>query len=368
MSQTTMQTSSWSRGAAALALATALLAPLGSASFARAASDPLASGTTKLTLDKGFVKLLKQHGVKILPLGPATAKAGAITLPVSGGQMDPTTGNGTIDHEGSLLFKSAKHSLPLRDLVAKTESSPLIAKVGGGQLKIATSNKRSTVRDGFGTAFSAKSLKLTQKVAVRLDKKLRIGRALKEGQPIGQLLSRTQPLTITVLATNRVSLELTSAMAAKLSEHFVSVNPISPAEHPGPFTFPIIPLGAIAPNASLGTLRSGGSLEFLKLGFGQIFLHEFWLGLGERTATAELDVEPSPPNSGKHPQTPILELNMAAATVSADPAARTISVSGATATLNSILARSFNEAFAEGKEDFRAGEALGMLSFTAQGQ
>lgn len=306
--------------------------------------------------------------MKIQAIGPATAKAGAVTLPVSGGQMDPTTGNGTIDQEGSLLFKSAKHSLPLRDLVLKTESSPLIAKVGGGQLKIATSNKRATVRDGFGTDFSAKNLKLTQKVAVRLDKKLRIGRALKEGQPIGQLLSRTQPLTTAILPTGKLSLELTPAMAAKLGELHVAVNPISPAEHPGPFTFPIIPLGAISPNASLGTLKSGGSLEFLKLGFGQIFLHELWLGLGERTATAELDVEPSPPNSGKHPQTPILELNMAAATVSANPAARTISVSGATASLNSTLARSFNEAFAEGKEEFRAGEALGTFSFVAQGQ
>jgi hypothetical protein len=54
--------------------------------------------------------------------------------------------------------------------------------------------------------------------------------------------------------------------------------------------------------------------------------------------------------------------------IAADPRARTVSVSGIGLALQAQAAKSVNEAFAEGKELFRAGEAVGILSFTAQGQ
>jgi hypothetical protein len=346
------------------ALALLLIAPL-----AQAAPDPLGSGTTTLSFAKPFLALLRQHGVRILPIAPATAQGTSIALPVSGGEMDPIAHKGTIDHEGALLFKSAHNSLPLRIVVLKTQSGPLIARVGGGQLKVATSNKLGFKRDGFGTDFSAMNLKLTANVAVRLDKKLHIGKTLKEGQTIGQLISRTQPKTVRILPLGKMSFQPDPATFAKLAARFVSVNPIFPAEHSGSaFTFPIIALGAISPSASLGTLRTGGSLELLQLGGGQIFGHEFWLNFTERSTSAELDVEPSPPYSGKRPQTPILELSLGTATVSANPGARTISVQGAAASLNPALARSFDEAFAHSEEAFRAGEGFGTFSFVAQGQ
>ena len=54
-----------------------------------------------------------------------------------------------------------------------------------------------------------------------------------------------------------------------------------PAEHAGPtYTFPIATEGQIAPHGDSGTLRTAGSLEFLRLGAGQIFWNELWLDLG----------------------------------------------------------------------------------------
>src|ERR1700704_5385670 len=84
----------------AVAVVAALTALLAFAPFASAASDPLASGTTTVKLNKGFVNKLKKSGVKVLKLSPGTVKGTTVTLPVSGGSLDPTTGLGTVEHSG----------------------------------------------------------------------------------------------------------------------------------------------------------------------------------------------------------------------------------------------------------------------------
>lgn len=337
------------------------------ASTAQGAYDPLGGGTAKLSLDKRFVSFLKQDGVKLTASAPGKRRGNALSLPVSGGNIDPTIGKGEIDTEGTIVFQGERKRVPLRNLVVKTKHSPLIAKVGGSQLKIASSSKLHSKREGFGTGFEAKALKLTAKVATRLNKKLRPRVPFTEGQPLGTLISKTQPQLITVLDKTRATLVFDPAFLAKLNARFVSVNPIFPAEHSGPtFTFPIIVGGAIAPDASEGTLRTGGSVELLQLGAGQVFWHEFWLDLGARSDSAEVDVEPTPAFPGKLGRIGVLDLG--AASVSSDPKARTISVSGAPLTLQAQTAKTLNEAFAEGKEAFKAGEAAGTLSFTAQGQ
>src|SRR5262249_48121185 len=122
------------RGAAVLVVAIAALIP---AATAGASYDPLGSGNTKIALDKGFLSLLKKNGVKVSAKKGAKLKGGTLTLPVTGGEMDPLNGKGTIDHEGVLVFKSAKGSVPFKNLTLKAKKTPLIAKVGGSQLKVA---------------------------------------------------------------------------------------------------------------------------------------------------------------------------------------------------------------------------------------
>lgn len=124
--------------------------------------------------------------------------------------------------------------------------------------------------------------------------------------------------------------------------------------------------GQLAPNGSEGTLRTGGQFEFLQLAAGQVFWNELWLDLATKSDTAEVDIEPVPAFPGKLGRIGVLDLG--SATVASDPAARTISVSGAPLTLTAQAAQGFNEAFAEGKPTFAAGEALGALSFVAVGQ
>jgi hypothetical protein len=76
------------------------------------------------------------------------------------------------------------------------------------------------------------------------------------------------------------------ALLEKLADLFVSLNPIAPG-------------GALSPDASLGTLRTGGAIELLQQSGGQLFEHELWLDIGARSASSEQEVRPSPPYAGK---------------------------------------------------------------------
>lgn len=348
----------------------AALCLLVAAPTSQASYDPLGSGTTKLSFEKAFLALMKAHGVTAVPKAPGARRGGALVFPVSGGKMDPTSGKGEVDQLGNLVFKRGKLSLPFKKLTLKTKRAPLYAKVGGGQLKIARGARIATVRNGFGTIFTAKDLQLTEKVAVRLNKKLHVGDVFEAGQVIGSLSSATQPQTVAILPTGRATLAIAPEMLSKLNGLHVSLNPVSPAElAPGPlFTLPVIAEGAIAPDASLGTLRTGGSIELLQLGAGQIFWHELWFGLDGGAVLAEANLQPSPPYAGKLGQVGILDLDMSSAAVSSNAKARKTTVTGASMRLQAQSAESFNQAFAERKAVFKAGELFGTISFTAQGQ
>jgi hypothetical protein len=338
-------------------------------STSQALYNPLSGGTTKIALDKGLLKLLTQHGVKVSAKAPAKLRGSTLTLPVSGGEMDPTISKGTIDHEGSLVLSSNRRNVVLRDIAIKAKKTPLIAKVGGSQLKVAKAKTIKAQREGFGEGFSSQGLSLTQKVATRMNKKLGLKRLLKEGTPFGKSTSKTLPLTVNLLPQGQMSLVPDAAFMAKLKSLFVSLNPIFPAEgRGGVFTFPIGLQSAISPDATLGTVKLSGDLEFLQLGGGQIFWHESWLELESQQDTTEVDLEPSPAFPGKIGRTPVLALGLSQASVSSDPQQRTITLSGAPATLTAQCAEEFNQAFAEGKGTFSAGEVVGTLGFGAVGE
>lgn len=350
------------------ALALALLLSLCLSSSAVAAYDPIGSGTTRLSLDRGFLALLEKQGVTLQAKAPARRRGASILLPVSGGKEDPTRGKGEVQHEGSIVFAKGNRKLPLRAIELKAKKTPLFAKVGGGQLKLVTAKQLSSQRQGFGQGFRARGLELTAKVATRLNKKLRTGRAFQDGLAIGSLRSSTQPQRVAILGQGQGTIVPDQAILAKFKALFVSLNPIAPAElAPGPLLkFPIALGGQISPDASEGTLRLAGAIELLQLGAGQVFHKEYWLDLGAHSASAEVDIEPTPAFPGKLGRVGAFELGVGS--VASDPTSRTISVSGALLTLTAATAQSFNEAFAEGKAVFAAGEAFGVVGFGAVGQ
>jgi hypothetical protein len=348
-----------------------LLLTLSTAVSAQARFDPIAGGQTKLTFAKPFVALLEANRVKVKATGGAAYKAGVATFPVSGGKLEPADVVGSVEHEGVLVFSAGGHSLPLKSLVLKTtrKSSPLSAKFGGGQLKLASSSKLSSTRSGFGVASKVTQIKLSAKAAIRLDKKLGLKGVFAEGQLLGSSTTDAQPETVTVKEGGRAELTLAPEFAAKLSALFVAVNPIFPAEHLGaPFTLRVTD-GQIAPDASSGTLETAGSLELIQQYGGQAFFRELAPELGLGSTRSEYQFIPSPTAPGPTVTGPLLGLGAGA--VASEPKARTISLAGASLPLTDATAQSLNETFAkpQGKTNvFQTGEALGTISFTAQAE
>jgi hypothetical protein len=351
------------RAFAPLAVALCLLV---GAQAASARYDPVASGTTRLTFAKSFSALLKENGVKLKATGGATYKSGVASFPVSGGKLEPVAVVGSVEHEGVLVFQAGGRVLPLKSLTLKTTQahSPLTAKFGGGQLKIATGATLTSKRSGFGVAAKVSQIRLSAKLATRLGKKLGLRGVFAEGQLLGSSSTDAQPETVTVKEGGRAELTLSPEFAAKLSSLFVAVNPIFPAEHLGtPFTLRVTD-GQIAPDASTGTLETAGALELIQQDQGQAFFRELAPELGLATTRSEYQFIGSPTSPGPTVTGPLLGLGTG--TVVSEPKARMISLAGAPLPLTQATAQSLNETFAkpQGKANvFQSGEALGTLSF-----
>lgn len=359
------------RASKCAALGCVLIAMGPAAASAGAAYDPVASGQSTLTLAVPFLAALRSHGVRLSATAPASVHGRSVGFVVSGGRLDPAAAIGTVESEGALVLSAGGRKLPVSALQLKTSrrDSPLAAKFGGGKLKLASSSRLASERQGFGLAARVTQIRLSPKVATRIDRKLGLGDLLAGGELLGTARIEALPQTVAIEPEGTVALELAPGFTARLASLVVAVNPIFPAEHPGAFTFPIGG-GDLAPDGSSGTLQAGGAIELLQLGGGQLILHEPWAELGAAAMlSGELELLPSPPFGGKLGRVPVLGLS--GGTVSSEPGSRTVALSGASASVPATLAAQLNEAFAAPKGRsgvFAAGEELGTLSFSATGE
>src|SRR5215467_10409640 len=97
-------------------LAAALIALMAFAPFASAASNPLASGTTTMTLQKSFTNYLKTFGISVSKISPTKLSGGKATFKVTGGSLE-VNGKGTVNLGGGLKFKAGKKSATVKGLV-----------------------------------------------------------------------------------------------------------------------------------------------------------------------------------------------------------------------------------------------------------
>lgn len=392
----------------AAAVVAALAALLAIAPFASAASDPLAGGTTTITLNKGLVKKLKKSGIKVLKVSPATVKGGTVTLPVSGGSLDPISGLGIVEHSGGFKFKAGKKSAPVNTLVLDSSTGSLSAKVAGKSMKLASTKGVTVTRNGFGANVSIASLKLTGKAAKQLNKKLGFsGKKSNKGkgnkraaskvvkppfkgnQTLGAASSETQPKTVAVLPGGNATLTTSLPTVTKLAKVNVKIATIAPtsvaAEGPPPaYAFPIAG-ESISPAATAGIIKTAGGLKLnqvFKPGEAEttMTLGNIWVDLGAKTATVEVTIESKgldpKLNQGVLGRSSIADISLTGATVTADASTRTVSVQNATATLQPVTAEVLNSVFVTpfeavtktAAEKFAAGDPLGTFSFTAQTQ
>lgn len=387
-------------------MAAALFALLAFAPFASAAADPVASGSTAVTLNSGFTKYLKTFGITTSKISPAKLKGNKATFTVTGGELDPTTGLGTVNLGGGLKFKAGKKSAPVKGLVLDTTKKSLTGKVGGKKVKVATVAGFSFVRNGFGVNLTVKKLKLTGSAASALNKKLGYAKGKPKpfigGKLIAKATAETQPATLAVLPANNATLAL-SPLAAKKLAHVgtppfpegtspvaVKLEPVAPTTQSGlDLGFPIGG-GTIAPAANAGTVQTLGGLKLIQNlepvstvpgDVTTLTMGNIWVDLATKQASVEVTIEnPKTPaaNLGNLGRASIADINLAGATIISDPATRTISVTNASATLQAVTTETLNQVFIEGlekasplfagQEKFAVGDPLGIFSFTVQTQ
>jgi len=407
------------------ALAAALFALLAFAPFASATPDPVASGSTTITLNKGWTNYLKTFGIKIQKVGSAKVNTKKATFKVSGGEMDPTNGLGTLSLAGGLKFKAGKKSATVKAMVLDTGKSVLTAKVSGKKVKFANLKGLSYTRNGFGVNVSLKTMKLNGAAAKQLNKKLGYAKGKPKpflgGKKIGKSASESQPATVAIIPGSNLVFDGNSDLLTKLSNVEAKVELIPPTTASGTtFTSPITG-GSVSPLGTAGTVMSAGGLKLvqhLPVSDTQsidttITLGAMYLDLSARTVTVEVVAESNAEVEGKKPlnlgnlgRSSIADLTVTG--VTADPTTRTVSVNSS-AVLQPISAevlqgfvsvyKGYREAGtyafvcaalpenckepaeqeiakAKAKEEgdevaknnISAGEALGTFSFTAQTQ
>jgi hypothetical protein len=399
-------------------LATALFALLAFAPFASAASDPLASGSTTMTLNSGFTKYLKTFGIKTSKVSPAKLKGNKATFTVTGGSLDPTTGLGEVTLGGGLKFKAGKKSATVKALVISTSKKSLTGKVGGKKVKLATVAGSSFTRKGFGVNLTIKKLKMTSAGANALNKAL----GFSKGNPkpflknklIAKAAAETQPSTVTVLPVGNMTFSGSPILLGKLKNVEAKLETLGQTTQAGTvFTAPILG-GTVSPTGTAGVVQSGLGFKMVQVLptspstaiSTTISLGGVYVDLSAKTATVEVIAESNAEVEGKKPlnlgnlgRSSIADLVVTG--VNADPTTRTVGINAA-AVLQPISAEvlqgfvsvdkgyvenvTFLTKKGEGKTDeeaaaaakaageevaknsIAAGEALGTFSFTAQTQ
>jgi hypothetical protein len=348
-------------------LTVALVAMLAIAPLASAASDPVKSGTTTLTINSGLSKKAKKAGIKITAVKPAKLKGAKATFAITGGQIDPATGAGTINHSGGLKIKWGKKSVTLKSFTVDTTKKSLSAKVGGKTVKVASLAGTSVARLGFGATVSAKKVKLTKAGANALNKALtpaptktkvkkngktivktvKVKPPFKANMVLGASGSEVEPETVGVAPTGTMTFAGATGLLGKLAAAEVKLEAIAPTTPTAATTF-VSPIngGSISPLGTSGTVNSSGGLKLVQNeslpGFKQpsvsttITLGSIGVDLAAKTGTVEVIGESNfeeSPGSGKKPlnlgnlgRSSIADLVI---TATPSPATRTVTVSAA---------------------------------------
>jgi hypothetical protein len=366
-------------------LVAALFAVLALAPLASAAPDPVASGSTTVTLKNSWTKYLGTFGITAQKVSPAKVKGQKATFTVTGGEMDPTNGLGTLNLGGGIKFKAGKKTATLSGLVLDSAKNVITGKVSGKKVKFATLAGLSFARNGFGVNVTLKKVKLNNAGATQLNKVL----GFAKGTPkpflantlIGKTTSEVQPSTVTLLPSGNVTFTGNPTTLGKLLKVGVKIEPIGTTPPPvvaGLYNFPISG-GTISPAGTAGVVLSAGGLKLNQTlaptVVTNITLGAFNVDLAGKTATTEVLAESSASpklNLGNLGRSSIADL--AVTGVLADATARTVAIT-ATATLQPVSAQVLNGfvevyegATKKPAEHLAAGEVLGTFSFTAQTQ
>ena len=320
--------------------ATALLV---TASQAFGAADPLKGGTTDLALKlPGKVKL----GVK----GGATKSGKSVTLPITGGSLDPTNGSGPVQDGGSIVLKAKKKVKLTNIIVTFGPGGSISAKVKGKKTKLAKVTGGTAGRAGFGGTVTGALAKLTKKGASALNKALGLSKGgFKNGKKLSSASTTTVPSTVAVTsATSSTTLDVSDILsgcvpsgtcntyAGKLTEDGISSTPSNGASivgFPPVVTFTPQTGGSMALDCAGGTLTGSQGAVTLARGMASITQ----ANPNDDFAGKVVTFEASASTVGSLGRASATNLIVTPGTCAADPTTKTITVT-ATQTVNPLAA------------------------------
>ena len=150
------------------------------------ASVPVVGKSTSVVVNPVTAQALKQAGITITPVAPATAHT-VLLFPVSGGQVVVATLAGTIEHSGGLILSHGGKSVQLTSFTVDTSTKQLTALVAGQRVPIFELNlaslKRATGPNGTVIASDIK-MTLTAQAATALNSALGLS-TFVPGLPFG---------------------------------------------------------------------------------------------------------------------------------------------------------------------------------------
>jgi hypothetical protein len=367
----------------------ALTGVLGLTGTALAGQDELKGGSV-------VIQLQNSRGLKLKPKN--------LTMPISGGAVDPADGSGTVQVKWGFKAKRGRNKAQV-----KITTLSLGANGGRGSMTVkvnkdfvanfATLSGGTVARSGWGATISnvratiagkgAKALNKALSPKQRKDAKKSAGGKVKAGQALGTIRSiTTDPRSVEVVpgsGTMILETDLGGSFAAKLPQHCISllgVTAIPPAEMlllpPGAFEFPVAG-GSAAPDFSAGQLLTAGGQTLTKdNGLGtpsgctngppvgtKLVSTDLGVGFDQNSLTAIATL----PSGTVLPRAPLATLDFSTGSRSVDPSTKTLTVTNATARLDPLAAPLLNQNLptesGNSSDDFVAGDVIGTIDLTA---
>lgn len=340
------------RAAAATVVAVAATAAV-AAPAARATTVQVDAGTTTLVLDRQTADALSAQGISMSAVGAAEKGRGQLTLPITGGRIDPASGAGTLDQAGGLQFRAGGARVRMTAWSVEIGGSRTITVAVGARRVAAFSVSRhgaKVERRGFDTSLLGAHVALTVRGAAALNRALHV-RAFRRGAPFATATFRSQPAEI-ALGGGATALAPDPGTAATLQAQGISLSPTPPAAAgpDGSIAFPIA-RGRMNARTLAGTVTQSGGLTFANsvaaLTFSEPVVQTSGVAkLSARVGDRRMDVLR-------------LDVDRAKDTVSG----RTLTLRGIVATLTPEAAAALDQTFATSA--FTAGMTLGGVTITA---
>jgi hypothetical protein len=175
----------------------------------------ITGGKTTLFANSATVEALKAKHIKVK----------GKNFPITGGNVDPATLAGTLDHSGKLKFKRRKATVAFTALTVTGAS--LSGTVAGKTLRLAKLSGGKVALDGFDPTAKGISAALTKKAAKALNRSFGV-KAFKKGAKLGKL-SITTVAGQALLAFGTTTIVLNPQLAGGLAAQGTQLAPVAPA-------------------------------------------------------------------------------------------------------------------------------------------